>query len=256
MPEPAALAVTLAAAAAAAVAWGRALWFLDQRSAAFQRVVLGVLGFTRRPASEVRSALLSAVYCAAGLLVAALFAALWHVPVGRLLAPAAEQVPLVVLGIVAEVALASLLVMLWCAATGAGRERFAELAEVPWMAGLRALPGAAAPAAGAVAGVVEELFFRGVLLAALLARGVAPWVAVTLAGALFVIQQLVQVRTGFQAAVIGAGCMAISGVGGLLVLASGSVLPAVVCHVAFVVFFLGRPAETAAVAPRGVQGAR
>lgn len=256
MPRAAELAVILAVAAAAAVLWGRALWFFDERSAALRRLALGVLGFTRRPASEVRSALLSALYCGGGLLLAVLFAALWRVPVGRLLAPAAEHAPLAVLGVVAEVALASLLVSLWCALSGAGPERFAELAEVPWMAGLRALPGAAAPAVGALAGAVEELFFRGVLLTALLERGVGPWSAVALAGALFLLQQLLQVRTRFQAAVIGAGCVAISAVGGLLVLASGSVLPAIVCHVAFVVFFLGRPAEAAAAAPRAARGAR
>ena len=75
------------------------------------------------------------------------------------------------LGIVAEISLANLFVDLGCRLTGqGGPERFAELREIPWMKGLRKLPAAAVPIVAALAGAVEEVFFRGVLLLVLTTR--------------------------------------------------------------------------------------
>lgn len=107
------------------------------------------------------------------------------------------------------------------------------------MKGLRDLPPKAVVVGAALGAMVEELFFRGVLVLILTQKLlVAPWLAVMIAGALFVLEQLVQLRTAFQAMVIGSSCVAISLVGGLLVVATGSVVPAVLCHVSFVVFFI------------------
>ena len=87
--------------------------------------------------------------------------------------------------------------------------------------------------------MLEETFFRGVLLLNLVTRfHVAPWGAILISGAAFLIQQLVQVKTLHQAAVITAGCVAISWIGGLSVIASGSFVPAALCHAAFVIFYV------------------
>jgi hypothetical protein len=71
-------------------------------------------------------------------------------------------------------------------------------------------------------------------------------IAIVVAGTLFVLQQLIQVQTPFQAMVIGSSCVAISLVGGLLVVFSGSILPALISHGSFVLFFM---AQGAGVAP-------
>jgi membrane protease YdiL (CAAX protease family) len=130
-----------------------------------------------------------------------------------------------------------------CRLTGQGRpEQFAEVQEIPWIKGLWAFPPRFVPAAAALGGVVEEVFFRGVLLRIMTdLLAVDPPAAVALAGALFCLEQLLQVRTRFQALLIGAGCAAISLVGGLLVVLTGSVVPAVLCHASFVVFHMARP---------------
>jgi membrane protease YdiL (CAAX protease family) len=125
------------------------------------------------------------------------------------------------------------------------QERFKELKEIPWMAGLRQLPDRIVPAAAALAGVVEELFFRGVVIFILIDRfGVRPVAAAVIAGILFCLEQLVQLQTSFQMLVIGCGCVAISAVGGLLVIVTGSVVPALFCHASFVLFFMPRSRET------------
>jgi membrane protease YdiL (CAAX protease family) len=232
----------LAAAVVVSFLWGRALWYFDERSAVFRRWVLFAMGYTRRRIGEVRSLLLSAIYYGLGLLLGLLFAAVLGLPVSSLFSISAAYLGMVVIGSVGEISLTNLLVDLSCRVTGqVGPERFAEVQEIPWLKGIRQLPGAAAPVVAAVGGIVEELFFRGFLLRIMTERlFVAPLAAVAIAGTLFCLQQLVQVRTAFQALVIGCGCVAISLVGGALVVVTGNVVPAALCHASFVLFFLGR----------------
>lgn len=243
MVEGAALGGFLALSALLSVAWGLALRYFDERSQALRRAVLFALGFTRRPPGEVRALLLSAIYYGFGLLASLLCAAAFGLSPAALFSFSAAHIPLVVLGIVGQISLTSLLVDFSCRVTGQGRpEQFAEVQEIPWIKGLRELPAATVPAVAALGGVVEEIFFRGVLLRIMTDElRIAPPAAVAIAGGLFCLEQLLQVRTPFQALLIGAGCVAISSIGGLLVVFTGSVVPAVLCHASFVVFHMARP---------------
>lgn len=244
----------LALSVVVSVVWGLALRYFDERSQALRRVVFFTLGFTRRSPSEVRALFLSAIYYGFGLLASLLCAAAYGLGASALFSFSAVHLPLVALGVVGQISLTSLLVDLSCRVTGQGRpEQFAEVQEIPWIKGLRALPAASVPAAAAFGGGVEELFFRGVLLRIMTDElGVAPLAAVAVAGALFCFEQLLQVQTPFQALLIGAGCVAISAVGGLLVILTGSVVPAILCHASFVVFHMSRPdGAPAAAAGRG-----
>jgi membrane protease YdiL (CAAX protease family) len=243
MVEGTALGGFLALSVVVSVAWGLALRYFDERSQALRRAVFFALGFTRRPPSEVRALFLSAIYYGLGLLASLLCAVAFGLGLSSLFTFSATHIPLVVLGVVGQISLTSLLVDLACRVSGQGRpEQFAEVQEIPWIKGLRALPAATVPAAAAFGGVVEELFFRGVLLRIMTdVLMVAPLVAVAIAAGLFCLEQLLQVRTPFQMLLIGAGCVAISSIGGLLVVLTGSVVPAVLCHASFVVFHMARP---------------
>jgi membrane protease YdiL (CAAX protease family) len=234
------LGVFLAAAVVFSLVWGRTLWYCDEQSQAFRRFVLFFMGFTRRRSSEVRALSLSAIYYGLGLVAALLFATTLGLRVSYLPFFSGTHLVLAILGAVGEISLTNLLVDLGCRVTGqGGPERFAEMKEIPWMKGIQQLPAAVVPGAAALGGAIEELFFRGVLLRILTERLlVAPLAAVAIAGILFGVQQLVQVRTAFQALVIGCGCVSLSLVGGLLVVLTGSVVPAVLCHASFVVFFM------------------
>lgn len=235
----------LVAATAVSVLWGLSLWYFAERSHMLRRWVFFAMTFTRRRPGEVRSVLLGAVYYGLGLLASILFACAFRLSVPALASFSAAHLGLVALGIVAEISLTKLFVDLGCQFMSPGRpERFVEVREIPWIQGLRELPAPAVPMFAALGGVVEELFFRGVLLRILTEKLlVAPPVAVTIAGALFFLEQAVQVRTAFQAMVIGSSCVAISLGGGLLVLLTGSAVPAIFCHACFVIFFMARETE-------------
>jgi membrane protease YdiL (CAAX protease family) len=119
--------------------------------------------------------------------------------------------------------------------------------DVPWIKGVRQLPAGLAPLAAALGGMTEELFFRGVLQRILTGRLLVPaLVAILIAGILFYFEQLLQVQTAFQAVVIGCSCVAISAIGGLLVVLTGSIWPALFAHASFVLFFMTQGSETPA----------
>lgn len=222
------------------VLWGRILWFLGDHYQGFSSFVFFIMNFTRRGYREIKALLLGAIYYIFGLLAAfALWAGFaFGQPIGFGLS--LTDIPLIALGIVGQISLSNLLVSVYGASVRpAPFNQFDELKNIPWIRGIMDLPPRLAPAAAALGGIVEELLFRGVVLQIMVQEFQAsPLVAVGLAGTLFLLQQLLQVQTRFQAVLIGSGCTAISLVGGLLVTCSASVVPALLCHAAFVVFYL------------------
>jgi membrane protease YdiL (CAAX protease family) len=242
MPNAVVLGGFVVVATSISFGWGRALWYFADRSQATRGWVFFAMRYTRRQFSEVRALVLGAIYYTLGLLASGLLAVSFRLPVSSLFSFKASYIALSLIGIVGEISLANLLIELSVRLTGtAGPERFAEIGEVPWIKGLRQLPPAAVPVAAACGGVVEEIFFRGAVLGIMMDRlSAAPMIAVAVAGILFVFQQLIQVRTAFQAMVIGSSCVAISLVGGILVVFSGSILPALISHGSFVLFFMAQ----------------
>ena len=260
MPSAVAVGGFMTAATLIALVWGRALWYLTERTQVVRSWVFFAMGYTQRQFSEVRALLLSAIYYALGLLAALLLAIAFRLHLPSLISFAPSHVAWTLLGIVGEISLANLLIDLSVRLTGTGSpERTMELRDIPWMKGIRELPPAAVPFAAAIGGVVEEIFFRGIVLRIMTDRlAIAPMLAVAIAGALFVFQQLVQLQTPFQAMVIGAGCISISLVGGILVVQTGSILPALLSHASFVLFFMsqGNAAPANSYRPKAEMAAR
>lgn len=243
------LAVFLAAATAASLIWGRTLWYLAERSPWLRRVVFFLMGFTRRPMTQVKSLLLASIYCGLGLLAAGLFAIGFGLPGAQaIIPPWTGWFALALLGAAGEISLTNLLVDLVCRLPGVGGpQRLAEMNDVPWIKGVRQLPAGLAPLAAALGGMTEELFFRGVVQRILTDRMLVPaLVAILIAGILFYFEQLLQVQTAFQAVVIGCSCVAISAIGGLLVVLAGSIWPALFAHASFVLFFMTQGSDTTA----------
>lgn len=102
------------------------------------------------------------------------------------------------------------------------------------------------PASSAAA---EEFFFRGVLCGGLLFLGAPAWVAVLVSAVVFTVGQVLLTENRLQSMVLAVSSVVISGFGGLLVVTTGSVLPAIVMHASFAAFYTntggsasGRPA--------------
>ncbi len=84
---------------------------------------------------------------------------------------------------------------------------------------------------------VEELFFRGVVLVGMLAHGAPGWAAIAVAGLVFTVGQVVLVDNGLAMVVLGVSSVVLSALCGLLVVVTGSVLPAILVHAAFAGFY-------------------
>lgn len=233
----------LALSLAAAGGWGLVLWYAADRVRYVRELAFRTMTYVPWTLDEARASLLAALYLVTGIVLTAAFAYAFGVPLWGSLAPSSALLATIVLGVVAEISVTDLLVTVMVIPVF-GRNRFAELSTVPWIEGVNRLPAGSAAWAAASAGAVEELFFRGVLLRICVQHfGMAWWLALTAVTVLFLVQQLVQIRSAFQAAVIGAGCLTISVVGGMLVLTTGSAVPAVAAHAAFVLFFMRRRTE-------------
>ncbi len=243
MTDWAGVAGFVAVAALASLAWGKILWYCNERSDTFRRWLFLVISFTSERPAAVQSLLLGVIYFTFGLFVTALLAIAFSVPAAAVFSCTWFFWPLVVLGAVGEISLAALLVEIGCRIpTQLGPERLAkEILEIPWVKGIEQLPGVTAPIFAAIGGSADELFFRGIILTAMIHRfHVDAALAIAITTALFCAQQALQVRTRLQALLITCSCLSISVIGGLLVVATGTVIPAILCHASFVLFFVSR----------------
>lgn len=84
---------------------------------------------------------------------------------------------------------------------------------------------------------VEEFYFRGIVLIGLLAYGASPWHAIILSGLMFVAGQVVLTERALAAVVLGVSSAVLSVLCGLLVVVTGSVLPAILVHASFAGYY-------------------
>lgn len=86
----------------------------------------------------------------------------------------------------------------------------------------------------------EELYFRGCVFIIILTefKFVNPAIGIALVSILFVIQQSLNTQTVYQTISMSVGSMCISVVGCVLILATNSFIPALLCHQFYVIFYL------------------
>lgn len=215
-----------------------------------QRFRLAVASATGLPARLVFPVVGTAIYLVTGLL--AIAAVIWQggVPIGEVLSwrvsvPGLALTVLVALGAAAATGFAmSLLYTVRPRVDVPGA-----VAGVGWIREIMVLPPRWCWAVPMSSAGVEELFFRGVFLAGLLAHGAPVWLAIALSGAVFTLGQVLLTESGLAALVLGVSSVVLSVLCGLLVAVTGSVLPAMIVHSSFAGFYTnlgaGRPVRTA-----------
>jgi hypothetical protein len=235
------LAVFLALMVAFSGLWGRSLYYAAERSSLIRVCTFALIAHTRRPAQMIKSGLLTVVYLLGGAVGICAFAFGYGLDLRVVFGIPKDALFLIMLGIFAELSLSSLFMMLLFALTRWRVNPVQIISEVPWIAGINALPPSVRPLVPGLSGFVEESFFRGIVLLILVRRfHVAPAVAIAVVALCFTLEQMIQTRSLVQAAIIATGCLAISVVGGVLVVLTGSVFAAGLCHASFVVFYFRR----------------
>ncbi|HEY8474213.1 MAG TPA: CPBP family glutamic-type intramembrane protease [Natronosporangium sp.] len=117
------------------------------------------------------------------------------------------------------------------------------VAGVHWIREVLALPPAWRWLAPMSSAAVEEFYFRGVFLTGLLLPGAPVWVAIGVSGAVFTAGQVLLTERALPALVLGLSSVVLSVLCGLLVVVTGTVLPAIVVHASFAGFYTNLGAD-------------
>ncbi len=145
----------------------------------------------------------------------------------------------IVLGTLAEISLTNIFNGFFDAAgKKMGINTIDEIRKIKWIIGISFLPKWSMPLAAALGGFFEEIIFRGIfMIVAINQYHIAPWIVIILSVLLFLYDQVIQLDTPAQMCIIGLSSIIISIIGALMVAQTGSVLPAVVAHTSFVIFY-------------------
>ncbi len=115
-----------------------------------------------------------------------------------------------------------------------------EMARIKWIEGIMQTPPQIAWFLPILSASFEEVFFRGVFLHGLISNGMnIPW-AIALVTLAFILNQVLLADTPIQRLILGYSSLAISLVGSIAYLASGSIIPSIVMHASFAGFYAGK----------------
>ena len=114
------------------------------------------------------------------------------------------------------------------------------ISDINWVKFGNKLPKALKPLYPLSGAFFEEIYFRGCIFLILITKfnflGITG--ALIIVAMLFIIQQVINTQSFYQAVSMSIGALCISIVGCILILATGSFLPALICHELYVLFYL------------------
>lgn len=147
---------------------------------------------------------------------------------------------ILITGALAEISLTGIINGFWSNFARSSRINIIdEISKIKWILAISSLPKSGMLLAAALGGFLEEIIFRGIfLIVAINYYRMDASVALILSILLFMYDQIIQLDTLAQMYIIGSTSLIISIIGGLMVLYTGSILPAVVAHTSFVIFYM------------------
>jgi membrane protease YdiL (CAAX protease family) len=220
--------------------WGR-VTRLSATSSHMTALVRLLMRFSMSNAELIRAYLIWLAYLFTGLIASALYLAIFRVNILLFFRFELGFFAYVVLGLIAQTALASLILLI----VGSVKPRlnwYAIVMSTPWVRVFPLLPRyvrVAYPLSGAF---IEELFFRGTIFLILVQQfpWVDVWAAILISTLLFVVQQSLNTSSWLQGFMMSIGAVTISVVGCLLFLLTDSFLPPLLCHEMYVIFYFGQ----------------
>jgi len=144
------------------------------------------------------------------------------------------------IGFVAQLSLSSMILLI-ISAFKTNINWFKVIQEITWVSLMSNMPKALRPIYPLLGATFEEIFFRGTvfMIHIIYFPEMGIILPIILATGLFVLQQVLNTDTAIQGVVISIGAIVISVIGCLLILYTESFLPTLICHLLFVIFYLG-----------------
>lgn len=218
--------------------WGCTLWFFAEKQPFIKSLCFRLMSYSRMTFEQFKSTVLALIYYLSGGLVCCLFIMIYRLDFLIYLKFSLKIGFVTMLGIVATLTLTNLLTQIFWLFIPSHINIQEQIKNVPWIEGILKLPKGLKVFSPGIAAIVEEFFFRGtIFLIMTTILSINTWIAICITAILFIFQQSIQTRTFYQAAAIGIGSLAISITGCLLILATGSIISSIICHLAFLFFF-------------------
>lgn len=213
---------------------------IHERRTPTVNLIFRIMALSRLSASEARATVKGVAYLLACVLGIVGFSMAYRPGLASMFRVSADLVVPTLLGMLAELSLSALLTrIIVTTCFPVGIDVGAEVKNIPWIQTLLESPRSIVPIAVVTTAVLEDVLFRGVVLWVLgHSLGMSPPLAIGIGASIFVGQQVIQLRTGYQAAIIGSSSLVIAVIGGMLFTLTGSVVPAAIAHASFVVFYV------------------
>ncbi len=229
--------IFLLLAAAYSLLWGR-IMFINANRNYTARFCLFIMRFSRAKQRDIHSLFLGIIYLLTGLLGSLIFSIIFKINILKYFALQEDFFIFIFVGIFAEMSIANMLMLMLGSLTPHINYQ-KEISSIKWIKEVFKLPRFLIPLAPTLGGFFEELFFRGVLLIILLRfyPAIGFLAAIAIVTVLFALQQGIQTNSFPQAGAMALASLAISGIGSLLVIHTGSILPAVIAHCSFIIFY-------------------
>ncbi len=230
------LILTIALFTFISIVWGRVILF-SAKNKIFRMFCFKVMGINNYDFQQVHSFLLGTAYVLSFIIAAIVCFIIYRFNVFLYFPLERQNLPYLFVGIMAELSLSGLIVA--CMFMFFPRIDWVnQIENIPWIQSVKLVPkgrGFLIPVIGAFC---EEVFFRGYVY--IILRVVFPEYGIILplivSALLFAIQQMLNTINPLQGLAIIAGSFAVSTIGCLLIELTGSLLPALIAHEAYVVF--------------------
>ncbi|MBO4471193.1 MAG: CPBP family intramembrane metalloprotease [Clostridia bacterium] len=227
----------------AATACFSAFWGLSVEKMASGRIVsrlaLRLMGFIRAPLDKIRFFVIWFAYILIGLLGTAACCVIFGISFCPSLFFGWDTLLFTVAGFILQLEISSVILLI-CSVFKSDTNWYRIISEINWVKVSFNLPRKIRVLYPTSSALFEELFFRCSVFLVLVTHfnWVPLPVSMLIVTFLFIIEQVVCTQKFKQAVAISAGAVAISLAGCLMIAVTGSILPAIICHELYVVFYL------------------
>ena len=234
------LAIFLIAATLFSAVWGRSVEVLA-KSRTVNKLSLRMMSHCRAPQDKIRFYIIWLSYLLEGLLGIVLGSVIYGInPIDMLIPIHISDTSLFTLaGFILQLEVSSVLLLV-CSLLKSDVNWYRVISEINWVKVSFNLPRKIRMLYPTSAALFEELFFRCIIFFVLLKR--FDWiplpVMMMIVAALFIIEQVVCTQKVKQAVAMAVGALAISFAGCLMIVITNSIIPAIICHEMYVIFYL------------------
>jgi hypothetical protein len=223
-----------------AVFYGKIL-FLLSGNPTLKKLTRHIMRYSTLQYEQIRASLLGLFYYVTPAAFIAVLCIVYQFNIFQYFLMDVRYLPYLLIGILAELSVTAMLSGLF-GIFSPKTDWVKEISSIPWIDSIKDRPPALAPLVPLLGSFFEECYFRGVVFLMVCIQypqygWLAPFI---LSAVLFSLQQMLYTNNSKQAFSMLLGSVGVSCVGCMLIMLTGSLLPALVAHQSFVLLYFQR----------------